>query len=78
VVTDVALRGFGVADSVSAVFQSACPRNSLRNGRPAASFLDVQRLHEASGEWELVRTCISALLCIAPVTAGGTASRAMC
>lgn len=54
---DVARRGFSVNETVSAVFQSACPRNSLKNGRAAASFLDVERLHETSGEWELVRTC---------------------
>jgi len=55
VVRDVAWTRFAPNDTVSAVFQSACPRNSLKNGRAAASFLDVEWLDEATGSWIVVR-----------------------
>lgn len=56
VVTDVISGLYGVNDTVSAVFQSACPRNSLLDGRAAASFLDVEKLDTAGGQWQLVRS----------------------
>ncbi len=53
-VRDVGGARFQPNDTVSAVFQSACPRNSLKNGRAAASFLDVEWLDEAAGSWVVV------------------------
>ena len=46
-------------DTVSAVFQSACPRNSLKNGRAAASFLDVEWLDDTSGSWIAVSLSVA-------------------
>ena len=54
VVRDIEGTSFSPNDTVSAVFQSACPRNSLKNGRAAASFLDVEWLDDAAGSWVVV------------------------
>ena len=60
VVRDVEGPHFKPNDTVSAVFQSACPRNSLKNGRAAASFLDVEWLDESTGSWIVVSSCLPA------------------
>jgi Neutral/alkaline non-lysosomal ceramidase, C-terminal len=52
VLADVPRRVYGAGDAVSATFQSACPRNNLRVG---ATFLTVERLDDATGDWLLVR-----------------------
>ena len=62
VVRDVAKARISPNDTVSAVFQSACPRNSLKNGRAAASFLDVEWLDETTDSWIVVRLGSPALL----------------
>ena len=50
-VSDVAKGPFKVNQTVTATFQSACPRNSLGK---RGSFLTVERLAD-DGSWEVVR-----------------------
>lgn len=51
VVRDVEAAGYAPGEKVSAVFQSACPRNNLRT---EGTFLTVERLSE-DGTWDVVR-----------------------
>ena len=41
-----------MGDKVQVVFQSACPRNNLRT---EDTFLTVERLDTATGNWSVVR-----------------------
>ena len=43
---------YHVGDKVQVVFQSACPRNNLRT---EDTFLTVERLDTATGNWSVVR-----------------------
>ncbi len=54
---------YHVGDKVQVVFQSACPRNNLRT---EDTFLTVERLDTATGNWSVVRmggAAVTADLC---------------
>lgn len=51
-VLDVAKGLVGAGDAVAVEFQSASPRNDLRRN---GTFLAVERLDDATGDWDLVR-----------------------
>ena len=61
---------YHVGDRVQVVFQSACPRNNLRT---EDTFLTVERLDTATGNWSVVRmgsAAVTADLCGQIATCG--------